>query len=110
MKKEQIPQTRIDDILQSLDGIQRAEPQPFFYTRLQAKLDVPDETNNWRWLSKPAFSFATLLLLLVLNIAMISSYLGAKKADASPTTSNIESFAKEYNLDGSSSYTDKPEP
>lgn len=110
MKKEPFSEKQIDDILQSLDGMQRAELQPFFYTRLQAKLENRGtERNTWAWVSKPVFSFATLLLLLVLNIVAISSYLGSKKVVAQ-TATGIENFAKEYDLDGSSAYTDKPEP
>jgi hypothetical protein len=109
MKKEQPVQQHIDDILQSLDSLQRAEPQPFFYTRLQAKLENRPAEKTWEWLSKPVFSLATLLLLLVLNIAVISSYLSTKTAVTQPST-DIERFAKEYNLDGSSAYNDKPEP
>jgi hypothetical protein len=110
MKKEQPSQQHIDAILQSLDGMQRAEPQPFFYTRLQAKLENrPAERSTWGWIGKPVFSFATLLLLLVLNITAINSYLKTKTA-VTQTSTDIERFAKEYNLDGSSAYTDKPEP
>jgi hypothetical protein len=109
MKKEEPVQPHIDDILQSLDGLQRAEPQPFFYTRLLARLENHPAEKTWEWLSKPVFSLATLLLLLVLNIGVISSYLNTKTAVTQPSN-DIESFAKEYYLDGSSAYNDKPEP
>lgn len=110
MKKEQPAQQHFDDIMQSLDGMQRAEPQRFFYTRLQAKLESRSaEKSSWGWLSKPVFSFTTLLLLLVLNIAVISSYLKPKTA-VTQTSTGIENFAKEYSLDGSSAYNEKPEP
>ncbi len=52
-----------DQVMNSLDGIQRAETQPFFYTRLMARMES-GEMNGWnRWmayLSRPAVSLASL--------------------------------------------------
>jgi hypothetical protein len=110
MEKEPSTEQRIDEILESFNGMQRAETHPFFYTRLQAKLEYRvNKKNSWDWAGKPVFSFATLLLLLVLNIIAVSAYLNTKKV-ATQTLTDIENFAKEYSLDESSVYTDKPEP
>ena len=100
----------IDEILQSLDGMQKAETPPFFYTRLQAKLDKRSEPSagNWSWVTRPAFSLVTLGLLLLLNVAAITGYLKQQRSSSVNQTSGIEKFAAEYNLDGSSVYNDKP--
>jgi hypothetical protein len=61
---------RADKALESLDGIQRAEPQPFFYTRLIGRLQR-DEKTLWEtmgsFLAKPAVVIIGLCLILVFN-------------------------------------------
>jgi hypothetical protein len=67
-----------DQVMNSLDGIQRAETQPFFYTRLMARMES-GELNAWnRWmayLSRPAVSLALLLVFLMINGYLIFSKL-----------------------------------
>jgi hypothetical protein len=94
-----------DDVLQSIEGIHRAEAPCFFYTRLMGRMQAP-VTAGAVWIRKPVFSFATLLILLVLNITAISHFLG-KEQPAAVAQSGIQGFASEYGLDGSSSYQDK---
>lgn len=105
--KEKCTHNQVEEILQSLDGMNRAEANPFLYTRIQARLDMgSSEKNAWGWIRKPVFSFATLSLLIILNVAAISTYL--KKGTATTTQpESIENFAQEYHLDGSSAYNDK---
>ncbi len=108
MKKENATQQLIEETLQSLDGISKAEPAPFFYTRLQPKLDNRvSNTNHWSWISKPVFSFATLGLLVILNIAAISANLKKEPGNNRNAANGMQHFAQEYNLDGSSVYNDK---
>jgi hypothetical protein len=61
---------RIDETLNSLDGIQRAEPQPFFYTRLIGRLQG-EQKNVWEkmgsFLSRPVVVIAGLVIILVMN-------------------------------------------
>ena len=65
---------RIEETLNSLDGIQRAEPQPFFYTRVIGRLQR-DEKNIWEkmgsFLSRPVVVIAGLVLILVVNGFML---------------------------------------
>jgi hypothetical protein len=67
-----------DQVMNSLDGVQRAETQPFFYTRLMARMEGA-EMNGWnRWmafLSRPAVSLALLLVFLMINGYLIFSRL-----------------------------------
>ncbi len=71
MKKENNKETRMEQILSSLDGIERAQPQPWFYTRLRVRLEK-HSVNGWekvsKFLSRPAVVFATLCIVLVLNV------------------------------------------
>lgn len=59
-----------EEILSSLDGIQRAEPNPFLYTRLQAKLlkkqDNPFLT-AFAFITRPAVVMAMVMFLLLVN-------------------------------------------
>jgi hypothetical protein len=97
----------IAETLESLQGISRAEAPAFFYTRLQGRLQKGfSRENAWSWVSKPAFSIATLVLLVVLNIAAIAGYL-KKGQQTVEQTSGIQGFAKEYDLDASSVYGEK---
>ena len=61
---------KIEDALNSLDGIQRAEPQPFFYTRVIGRLQK-EEKNVWEtmgsFLSRPAVVIAGLFAILIMN-------------------------------------------
>lgn len=99
----------IERILQSIDGISRAEMPPFFYTRLQAKLDkrIAAPNHFWMVLTKPAISLVTLSLLVILNIAMISNYIQSSKKAVTQQSTGIEKFAQEYGLDAPSVYNDK---
>lgn len=61
---------KIEETLNSLDGIQRAEPQPFFYTRVIGRLQR-NEKNIWErtgsFLSRPAVVIAGIFAILIMN-------------------------------------------
>jgi hypothetical protein len=107
MTPENTQPPSVEEILASLDSMDRAGAPAFFYTRLQAKLDNRvSSADSWIWIHKPVLSFATLGLLLVLNVFAISKFLQKDQSSAT-SGSGIETFAKEYGLDGSSVYTEK---
>jgi hypothetical protein len=64
-------QRKIDEAMESIANIKRAEPAPFFYTRLDARLRR-EETNFWERLNgvvtRPVFALTTIMLVLVMNI------------------------------------------
>ncbi len=98
----------IERTLQSIDGIGKADMPPFFYTRLQAKLDNASSSNNfWMVITRPAVSLVTLSLLVVLNIAAITYFIKTPKKTISHEASGIQTFAQEYDLTVSSVYNDK---
>jgi hypothetical protein len=106
MESKNLPE-KIEQALQSLDGIQRAEPMPFFYTRLQARMQKEMEVESIGWLpvKKPVWLIATLFVFLVLNGIMIkqTAQLSNKKQSTSETAS-LQSFASEYELNNTSNY------
>ena len=70
MKSKNELERKVQETLESLDGISRAEPKPFFYTRLTARLqkDVPSVWESiGALISKPAVAIATLCIILALN-------------------------------------------
>lgn len=63
-------QKKVDDAMNSLDGIQSASPAPYFFTRLTARLER-NEKNIWEsfaaFISRPTIAFSTICLILLLN-------------------------------------------
>jgi hypothetical protein len=63
-------QRRVDEAMDSILDIGQATPQPFFYTRLMAR--IQSQENGWEKISKlisrPAVAFITVSMVLMLNI------------------------------------------
>ena len=62
------------DILDSLDGIRRATPQPWFYTRLKARLENLGEKSASAprpLVARPVFVLAGLFLVLLINLFIL---------------------------------------
>ena len=70
MDKRPDIEKRIEKTLESLDGMKRAEPQAFFFTRLMARLEK-DQKSWWEstgaFLAKPVMVAVCLCLILVFN-------------------------------------------
>lgn len=66
-------QKKVEEALNSLDGIQPASVQPFFYTRLKARLEQTKGVweNISSFISRPAMMLATVCLVIVLNLAVL---------------------------------------
>lgn len=99
----------LEQILNSLNGIRRAEMPPFFYTRLQAQLNKKNEGAGYFWylLTRPAVSLGTLSLLLVLNVVAIHSYLHTQPSAPVQETTGLQTFADEYGLGTNTIYNEK---
>lgn len=108
MEPENFTQKEFDPVLDSLDGIQRAEMPAFFYTRLQSRLEKQNgqEGAFWKILTKPAFSLLTLSLLVVLNVAAIRYFTKNHTVVNTKQSSAIQNFANEYDLGINSVYSD----
>ena len=67
-------QKKIETSLNSLDHVTRVGPGPFFYTRVQARLNRKDRT-VWEKLSgfiaQPAVAFSVICLVISLNTLVI---------------------------------------
>ena len=88
---------KIDETMQSLDGIEKAAPRPFFFTRLEARMEK--EKSVWEIISsfvaKPAIVFASICLIIVINTMVI---LSSSNFNELPDQQNTEqATADEYN-------------
>ncbi len=75
MKQQSDIEKRVEDALNSLDGIRRAEPQPWLFSRIKGKLLKEEDKTRWgmisSFLSKPAVAIAGLFLILGLNGVLV---------------------------------------
>lgn len=103
---KQIPdiEKRVDKALDSLDGIRRAEPSSYFFTRLKARL--AKEEKGWGGIagliSRPAYALAMVCAVLLVNAWIVID----NKEDPATTgiQSNIEQLSDEYNVAVASFY------
>ena len=67
---------RIDAILESLDGMERAMPAPFLHTRIMARMQR-EQSGGWSkamyFLARPAVALSMSMLLILLNAYVIYS-------------------------------------
>ena len=93
---------KIEEILGSLDGTQKATAPDFFYTRLKARMEKGLEvTIKKSWVLRPAFAFAALGIVLLINAVVIFKG-DANKNTASNDSETIQSIAAEYSLNDNS--------
>jgi hypothetical protein len=94
MKNENIEQ-RIEETIESLNGLQCAEANSFLYTKIEQRLRTPKLTNTYEK-SFYKLSFA-LILFIVLNVFTYSKFYGNTTKEGAAKT-GIEAFATEYGL------------
>ena len=64
----------IDEVLSSLNGIQRAEPQPFLFTRIMGRMRKEERTADqviYRFITRPALALAIGCFFIGLNTYFI---------------------------------------
>lgn len=103
-RKERI-EKEVEKTLQQLDQFEKLESDPFFYTRLQAKMKSTQNQHN----QSAIFSFAGrylrpafLILLLVLNLISALVVLQNRNSGSDSQSTNISSFADEYSINDNS--------
>jgi len=71
MKQRNDIEKRVEGTLSSLDGIQRATPQPWLFSRIKRRLSEDEDKTVWGTISsyvgKPAITIAGLCLILLVN-------------------------------------------
>ena len=78
-----LQQQKVDETIASIDNIQRAYPNPFFFTRLQARIERK-ASNPWeritRTLARPAIAALSILAIVAVNTVVIVNKASASKA------------------------------
>src|ERR1043165_8019926 len=64
---------KVDQIMQSIDGIKRATPRPLLFTRLEARME--NEKNVWvklsSYLARPLVAFTCICLIIIINAMVV---------------------------------------
>ena len=97
---------KIEDILNSLDGVKRASAPDFFYTRLKAQMEknLPEPARPW--VLRPVYALGALGVVLLVNAAVIINRNNSNEEIVSNDNDTIQSIAAEYNLNDVSSLYD----
>jgi hypothetical protein len=82
---------KIDEVLNSLDGMQRAEASPFLYSKIRNRMEMARQVVPQPMALRLAIALALVILLNLVTILQFNS--GSKKADA-----GVESVANEYSI------------
>jgi len=101
----------VNKTLDSLEGLKKAEANPWLFTRIKARLER-EEKSVWSkaisLLGKPAIAIAALLLLVVINASVIFK---SSSGQTQPMTQDPEQlFASEYNLSDTAIYDSTIDP
>ncbi len=77
MKQNETIQSNVEAALGSLDGLQRAEANPYLHTRVLARLhNRRKPATAWdtaaRWVAKPVFAAAIMVMVIAVNYAILS--------------------------------------
>ena len=95
--KENIQQ-EIEQTLQCLDGVKRAEANPFLFTRIKARMAKKDSVweRTFSFISKPIIAVAIVLLVMAVNGWAL---LGSNSSDnVIGDSANVSELANEYNV------------
>jgi hypothetical protein len=97
---KQIPdmEQKLETVLNSLDGIQRAKPTPYFYTRLRAKMARGER--GWSvagLISRPAYALAMVCTVILINVWIVMSDKEEDPVAAFPKTA-VQQLPDEYNV------------
>lgn len=95
---------KVEDAMLSLDGIEQASPNPFFFTRLEAR--IQKEIGAWdkvsSFFAKPIIAFACICLVIMINSVVIFSSTDSQRATNSQ--SNELATVDEYTQVSSTLY------
>lgn len=98
---KQIPdmEKKLETALDSLDGIQRAKPSPYFYTRLRARMARSER--EWSGIagliSKPVFALAIVSTVLLINAWIVISD-KEEPISSVPKAISADMSSDEYNV------------
>jgi hypothetical protein len=99
-----------EEIINSLEGIGRAEPSPYFYSRLQGK--IAKEENGFvisllRFLTNPSLSIGVALLFIMINGYFLMNNM-KKEINIDDNAQNIAAEYVPQNLNPYENLTETP--
>jgi hypothetical protein len=96
MKRQVTREQQVEQTLSSLDGLQGASPKPFFYTRLQARLNAV-KTPVWEkivtFIARPAVTVA-----VITTVLMVNGWAAFKEEKTAPIAVSEQQVADDYPL------------
>jgi hypothetical protein len=100
--------SEIEATLNSVDNIGRAQVSPYFYTRLEARLQQPKVSafDNFlqQVLNRPTIAVSMLMVFLVLNIIALKGISSGNNSSPARSSNALQNFATEYNMSTGSVY------
>ncbi|MEI6264612.1 MAG: hypothetical protein WCP74_05885 [Sphingobacteriia bacterium] len=107
MKK--IYSKNVDELIESVEGIQRANPSPFFYAKLMHKMNMMEENKSPSFLFqfKPVLVIGVLVVIFGMNAFLLikqTNHRHQSQSVVSNTTSSVNDFSSEYNLNTTTVY------
>jgi hypothetical protein len=95
---------RIEETMESLNGIRRAEANPFLYTRVQARLNQSRSVLEQvvMFAGRPAFAFLVMLIVLATNLTVMLK--GAADTSTAKQEQPQSAMVEEYHLAVASLY------
>ncbi|WP_421829678.1 hypothetical protein [Larkinella sp.] len=105
-----------EDRFRKLGQLKPAQPRPFFYTRLEARLETRLKNHMnplegtvrlpW-WLQRPAYALGTLGMLVALNVSVALWQTRPSPPTPEPDAGTYEAFVQDYQLDHQTVYADE---
>jgi len=101
---------RVEETLNSLDGIKRATPQPWLFSRIKARLSREEAEERTVWgtmgsfLSRPVVAIAGLCLILLFNGALLLNQPGEGSSAAIAVQNEQQPSDSESYIASSSSF------
>ena len=103
-------QEEVEKTLDSLDGIQRADANPYLFTRIKARLEN-EEKSFWgrtlTFLSRPSVAVPAIVLTILINTVIFFEF---KSEKVQIPQDEEQAFASEYNLSDNTIYESTIEP
>ena len=96
MKSEENIEREVEQTMQALDGIRRAEAGPFFYSKLRERLHDSEPQPDTARSLRLAFAAVALLLLVITNIFTLKEYDRQYGGDDSLRSEGLEALVDEY--------------
>lgn len=89
---------KINEAMNSLEGLGKAEAPPFFYTRLEARMEdeMAPRSGAFAIFSNLKWSVAMLSLFMIMNVTSFFLISGDGSSEVVEEAATLESFGEEY--------------